>query len=899
MPVAFDAAPLLAPGLPAPSAPPLALGLALLPALEFAAPWALLVLVPALALVAAIRRPWWQAARRAGPGPRRREAWLLARRALWVSLLILALAGPTLVRPVRRQAVVLVVDGSASTAGVRDRAEAWIREALAALPRGDQAGVVVAADGARVEEPPGPAPVFGRLAARIPQGASDLAAGLQLAGAILPEGYAGRVVVLTDGRSNRGDPEAVARALAARGIPVDVVPLGPEAAADARLTAVSLPELAYAGEESTLTARIETDGPLAARLRIYRDGALVAERPLRLGPGEWTVTVPVDTGPPGLHRYEVSLDPEDPGGDSIPLNNRLGAVQRVEGPPRVLVLTPDPGAVQPLAAALAAGAAEVEVRTPDRAPADLAGWAAYHAVVLADLPARALTPAAQEQLEAYVRDLGRGLVMTGGPRSFGLGGWEGTPVERALPVYMDLRGRGRLPTVALAVVIDKSGSMGGGAGAADKMGLAKEAAVRSVGLLRPRDQVAVIAFDSVAQVVVPLREVGDGAGLREAIGSIYADGGTEIYPALRAAYLTLAGAEADLKHVILLTDGRSGSGGDYGALVRQMEEAGITLSTVAVGSDADTLLLEALAQAGGGRYYFTESPGAIPEIFTRETSLIARNLAVNLRFHPAAAAPSLLLRGLSPVQPLEGYVAVTPKERAEVALVSPEGDPVLAAWQYGAGRAVAWTSDLGGRWAGAWARSPAFATLWGNVLGWVLPGARSGNLQVRADVAADGSVTLTAETPGDWTVAPVRAAVVGPDGHRQEVDLQPAGPGAYRARLAGLAPGAYVATVTRELPGEASQRGEVAWVTPYPAEYRAMGVDRTALERLAAAGQGRVLTDPREAMAGPVAPVRARVPLAPFLLVLAALAWPLEIAGRRLVLTGEDWARAQSSPVRT
>ncbi|MCG0238897.1 MAG: VWA domain-containing protein [Firmicutes bacterium] len=424
------------------------------------------------------------------------------------------------------------------------------------------------------------------------------------------------------------------------------------------------------------------------------------------------------------------------------------------------------------------------------------------------------------------------------------------------------------------------------------MGLAKEAAVRSVGLLRPRDQVAVIAFDSVAQVVVPLREVRDGAGLREAIGRIYAGGGTEIYPALRAAYFTLAGAEADLRHVILLTDGRSGSSGDYGALTRQMQEAGITLSTVAVGADADTLLLEALAQAGGGRYYFTESPGAIPEIFTRETSLIARSLAVNLRFHPAAAAPSPLLRGLTHVPPLEGYVAATPKERAEVALVSPEGDPVLAAWQYGAGRAVAWTSDLGGRWAGAWARSPAFATLWGNVLGWVLPGARSGSLQVQAAVAADGSVTLTAETPGDWTVTPVRATVVGPDGQGQEVELPPAGPGAYRSRLTGLAPGAYVATITRELPGEASQRAEVAWVTPYPAEYRAMGVDRTALERLAAAGKGRVLTDPREAMAGPVAPVRARVPLAPFLLVLAGLTWPLEIAGRRLVLTGEDWGRA-------
>lgn len=861
---------------------------------DFAAPLYLLALIPALAAVVAIRRPWWQAARRAGRQAQRRERWILIRRGLWLSLLILALAQPTLLLPLRRQAVVLVVDGSISMSGVRDQAEEWVRRALAALPPGHRAGVVVAAGGARVEEPPGEQPVFSRLQARLPGDASDLAAGLDLAGAILPEGYAGRVVLLTDGRSNRGDPLAVARALAERGVPVDVVPMGPPAVADARLESVSLPEVAYAGEDSTLTVQIQTERPLSGLLRVYRDGELVAERPLDLTTGTWTVAVAVPVGPPGLHRYAVSLDLARAGDDPIPLNNQLGAVQRVEGPPRVLVLTRDPGAVQPLMAALEAGAAVVDVRTPAAAPVELAGWARYHGVVLADLPARALPPGAQEQLEVYVRDLGRGLIMTGGPSAFGLGDYAGTPVERALPVYMDLRGRGRLPRLALAVVIDKSGSMAGGAAGGDKMALAKEAAVRSVELLRPRDQVAIIAFDSFVQVVAPLREVGDGSGLQEAIGSIYADGGTEIYPALAEAYYTLLEAEADLRHIILLTDGRSGSSGDYGALTRELAAAGMTLSTVAVGSDADTLLLEALAGAGGGRYYFTNDAADVPEIFAKETALATRSLVVNGSFYPAAGSAGPLLQGVGPMPPLEGYVATTGKERAEMVLISPEGDPVLAAWQYGSGRSLAWTSDLGGRWAAAWAGQQGFATLWGNALAWIMPSSQAGDLQVRSELAADGSVILTAETPGRLEVLPTRAAVAGPEGKVQEVELAPAGPGVYRARLPAPAPGAYLAAVTQGAGNAAERRAEAAWVTPYPAEYRQMGVDQAMLQRLAAAGGGRVLTDPREAMAGPVEPVQARLPLAPVLLIVVALLWPLEIAGRRLSLTAEDRAHARA-----
>ncbi len=849
-------------------------------AVEFTQPWWLLALPLVTAFLVLARLPWWRAARRAGRPALRREGWRLALRLGWLSLLVLALAGAIVTRPLSRQAVLFVLDASASVAPARDQAEAAVRAAAERLGRGDLLGVVAAAAGARVEESPTAEPVFRRLAASLPDSATDLAAGMRLAGALLPEGYTGRVLLASDGRQTRGDAEAVARELRARGVVVDVLPLGAPAGHDLRLESVGLPETAYRGETATLTARLEADRATAATLRVYRDDQLLLERQIDLRSGRQDVALSVPVGEPGLHRYRVDVAATDPAADDTPANNALGAIQRVVGPPRVLVVASQREATGFLPGVLSAGGAEVDTVSPAALPADLAGWARYDAAILCDVPAEALPPGAMDLLERYVRDLGRGLVMTGGPDSFGPGGYAETPVERALPVYMDLRGRGRQPRVALMLIVDKSGSMSG-----VKMEMAKEAAARSLRLLRPGDRAAVLAFDSVPQWVAPLTSVAERDQLEQAVGSIYAGGGTEVYPALSAGFGALRDVDADVKHVILLTDGRSGSGGDYGELVREMRDARVSLSTVAVGEDADTALLEAMARAGRGRYHFTADPEDIPEVFTQETLMATRTLLVDSRFYPAAASASSILRGLEAVPPLDGYVAVTPKEQGEVVLVSPDGDPVLAAWQYGLGRAAAWTPDTGGRWSGAWAGTPASATLWGNLLSWLLPSRDAGELSVRVEPEGDGTLAVVAENRRGWEeVRPTHAVLLGPDGRRQELELSPAGPGRYRSSMGLPSPGAYVVRVSQSIDEGGELRGEAGWVAPYPAEYRESGVDRALLSRVAASGGGRVLDSPEQAMEPPNRTAVARWPAWPLLLALAALFWPVEIASRRLLL---------------
>jgi Ca-activated chloride channel homolog len=847
---------------------------------EFSHPWFLLALPLLAAFLVAARWPWWNAARRAGRKALRQEGRRVGLRLVWVALMVLALSGITVTRSLDRQAAIFVLDGSASVAAVRDRAETAARSAAEQLRTGDLLGVVIAAAGARVEEAPAAKPVFTRLSAALPDGATDLVSGIRLAGALLPDGFAGRVVLVSDGRQTRGDAVAAARDLAARGVEVDVLPLGAAASPDLRLEAVDLPETAYRGEVSTLTARITADTATAGTIRVYRDDQLVLERPVDLRAGRQEVALPVAVGDPGLHRYRLDVSAVDPAADSIAANDALGAIQRVEGPPKILVIASGPDATGWLPGALSAGGAEVTVAAPSGVPSDLAGWARYDGTIVADVPAEALPRGAMDLMERYVRDLGRGLVMTGGPDSFGPGGYAETPVERTLPVYMDLRGRGRQPKVALALVIDKSGSMAG-----TKVEMAKEAAARSIRLLRDGDQAAVLAFDSMPQWVAPLTPVAERDRLEKGIGSIYADGGTEVYPALLAGFETLRGVDADVKHIILLTDGRSGSTGDYGELTQQMRDAHVTLSTVAVGDDADTSLLEAMARAGRGRYHFTAEPADIPEIFTKETVMATRTVLVDERFYPSAASSGPLLRGLTSVPPLDGYVATSAREQAEVVLVSPEGDPVLAAWQYGLGRAVAWTPDVAGRWSGAWGDSPATTLLWGNLLSWLLPARESGDLSVRVEPEGESGFAVVAENRGGWeAVRKTGATLLGPDGGRQELSLAPAGPGLYRSQLPVPAPGAYVVQVAQDAGGGAELRGESGWVAPYPAEFRESGVDQPLLAQVAAAGSGRVLEDPVDAVAATPKSAVARWPAWPLLLALAALFWPLEIASRRLAV---------------
>jgi uncharacterized protein YegL len=840
--------------------------------LHFDRPWLLLLIVPA-----ALWMYWaWKSTLRLS-GRRKIAAFTLR---AFMLLLILAVASgfaPTF--RVDYRAVVFVADRSASVADDA-RIAGWIGEAIGGKDDGDRAGIVSFGRTAAVERPlttDGGAPA---LRAGIDSAYSNLTDGLRLAASMLPEG--GRIVLLTDGRSNVGDAIRQSRLLKSQGIAVDVVPLASKSLEDAAVESLDVPAAVKLGERFTIELEVASTSESEAELRLIENEREIARETVRLSPGVNRFLLQNIAGAAGFNRYRAEIYMP---GDERAQNDAAYGFSRVEGPPRVLVVEGEPGSSANIASALEASLIPYDLTSPEQLFAELADYARYDAIMLNNVPATRLSGTVMERIASAVGDLGVGLVAVGGADSYGLGGYYETPLERALPVYMDLKGRRQMPSLGLILVIDRSGSMDGG-----KLELAKEAALRAIGLLRDSDTVGVVAFDDAPWWVVEPTKLTDRDAVMDAVQGIQPAGGTDIYPAVSAALDRMLELDAQRRHIILLTDGMSAGGGNYGALTAAMNDAGITMSTVAVGYDADTALLKRLADAAKGRYYFTADQSTIPAIFSRETAMMARTYIVENRFAPAIGQAGGWLPLFSAGVPaVDAYVATTPKETAETVLLSPEGDPLLARWSYGAGRSVAWTSDLAGKWSADWTTWPQFPDVLAAWVKWTFPQFSAEPYQVLTKMEG-GTAELTITSQGDTGTGNLTAKVAGEDGGAETLRPVPVAPGEYAVRLDNPRPGAYFMQIggDGEADGSSSGGSLAGFVIPYSPEFRiAEGEEgRELLGEIARITGGRILPLDRPGevfRAERIAAVGKR-DLTRGLLIAALLLWLADIAVRRLSL---------------
>jgi hypothetical protein len=496
-----------------------------------------------------------------------------------------------------------------------------------------------------------------------------------------------------------------------------------------------------------------------------------------------------------------------------------------------------------------------------------------------------------------VHDLGGGLVVVGGPTSYGVGGYYRTPLEETLPVDMQIKDEKRRPSLGIVFIIDHSGSMSSTSGGVEKLELAKEAAARSIELLFPTDRIGVIAFDDAASWVVPMTELSDPAQVASAIGSIREGGGTDILAGLQAMAEVLPKDPAKVKHVILLTDGGADPTGIPELIQKLNAENGITLSTVGVGNDAAPFL-EDLAAIGQGRYHFTNDAASIPSIFTEETSLATRAYLVEEPFFPTLVNSSPILTGITETPRLLGYVASSPKDLAQVILQSDKKDPVLATWQYGLGRSVAFTSDATGRWARDWVGWDGFPTFWVQAVRYTI--GSSANSALQMSVTSQGEqarLTLDARTPNGEFINgyEVQANVVAPNGEAQSVTLKQIAPGRYEAFVNPTEQGVYLIRFSGQ-PGEGQSNDAFAettgWVLSYSPEYKSLNSDPDFLVRLIATSGGKFGTStPADIFEHDLKTRRAARPAWTWLVLLAALLLPFDIASRRLIITRQDMIR--------
>lgn len=873
--------------------------------LAFGAPTFLWLAVPGVALVLF---GWLSASRVLPPG--RRIASLVIRLTL-VGCLVGALAGARLALPANRLSVVFLVDGSASMLdATRDELLAFARQAVRQMPEGDTAGVVVFGANALVDRLPSELNEL-RSPDSVPvASASDIGSAVRLATAIFPAGTQRRLVLLSDGNDTGGQAAAAILGARSSGIRLDVALPSGETFGEALVDGLDAPAGARVGETVELTARVQATLSTKATLRLLADGATVATRQLELEPGTQSVSFSVKTDTPGFHVFRAVLEPAD---DHFAQNNAADAYVLVTGEPQILLATDDPSRAADLADALSTARQHVTVVPATGVPDSLATLAGYDAVVLDNVPAAALGEAAMASLQVYVRDLGRGLVMLGGKQSFGAGGYLNSPLEETLPVYMTVRDKERSPDVAMVAVVDKSGSMAdchctgdnrdtatSGTRGFEKVNIAKEAILRAADALSASDQLGVVAFDSGAHWAVRTAPVDIGT-LQAGLG-FAADGTTNIYAGLKAAYDDLVNNPAKLRHIILITDGWSQSGA-YDQLLDDMKRAGITLSTIGTGGGS-AHTLQTLAEESGGRYYDAADATKIPDIFLKETIRTQGERIVEERFQPVPSQPSEILRGLDPgrLPSLLGYDATTAKGTATVALLTQRDDPLLAQWQYGLGRAVAWTSDARQEWAAPWIGTDAYGTALSQMVAWTLPPQDAQGIDVRFSPGRDGELNVEVDStsddgaPRNFFHTVVR--LVAPDLTPTQTVLQQVGPGRYAGSARADAPGAYLVRVAQTREGDSASR-TLGLVSPTAAEYRRLGVDADTLRSYAADGNGRALDPTASSSAADVwthdiAADAFPTPVWPWLLLLAILLVPLDVGVRRVALSRSDVGRARA-----
>ncbi|MBC7170211.1 VWA domain-containing protein [Candidatus Bipolaricaulota bacterium] len=805
------------------------------------APWALAGLLPALAVAALSLR------RRA-----------LVGRAITLALLTLALAGPEVALRRTGETVIFLVDRSAS---VGEEAASTLSDlAASVLARGGEVGAIEFADGAEVRRWPSVGEIPSGGAVR-PVG-TDVGAAVDLALALAPDGPT-QIVLLSDGRATSGDALAAASRARSRGIPVHVRPV-------ARSDLVRVAEFRGPAEAPvgviTLDVAIEASDPTAAEVRLYRGDEEIRTVAIDLLPG--TTRLSFTDRPPavGFNAYRVEASAA---GDGIAENNALSWGVVVGETAAVLVVGPAPSAVDDL---LAAAQVPFHRRT-SLAPEDLAG---VGLVILDDHPLGLLGPRTLTALRSYVAG-GGGLLVVQGRRA--VAGYLG-PVEEILPVTYTVPERIQEATAAVVFVLDRSASMSGMAEGVVKIDLLKEAAAAAVEVMPWEDVVGAIAFDRWPHWLVrpgPVSEVREA--LFAALRGLTASGGTDVFPALAAAVEALLPLDVRVRHAIVISDGKTVVDEEILAGLRSaVPEAGIGITTIAIGADADMEVLRELSALGGGRSYVLASMGDLRAVLVQETERVARPRFIEAATPvlPGPGAAAFPLSGALP--PLAGYTLTFPKPTADVAFLSPAGDPLLARWQLGLGQVAVVNADLSGVWTRHWLASAQLGELWGTLLG-LLWGERQA---VRVDWEVCGATLrlgVEASEGGRWVNGlALSGELVGPGG-LWPLSFDQVAPGRYEASLPTPGSGVYVLTVA-----DPSGRygGTFPVALPYPAELVAFGPDHEALHQIARLSEGEVVRD--EILPPPPGAGRDWLPIGRAFLWAAACCFLLDLGLRKLLV---------------
>jgi Mg-chelatase subunit ChlD len=815
---------------------------------------------------------------------------------LWRSSLIaglaLALSRPSIVSEDSKVATVVLVDVSQS---ITDKqlaaAQGYVDAAWKARKDKDQLSVISFAERPRTLAPSaGAAP---KLARHESEGrGTDIQAALQLAYGLYPPGFLPRAVVISDGNQTTGDMLTEAYKAQEFGVKVSWQMFEADATKEIRVVSIRLPEDIKVGAPYDVIGEIWSTHDEEVVVSLRQDdfpNGLEPTKTVQLHEGVNRVTFKSEAKQAGFTTYQMAI--RQPKEDSERQNNETVMTAPVKGRPRILYIEGEyerqPQAASYLARALTKENMDVEVRGARGVPAAAKELERYDLVILSDVAQMYLGLSQMQAIEGYVRDFGGGFIMAGGEDSFGSGGYQNTRIEKILPVRFDGEKEKSQPTLAIALVIDRSGSMSG-----QKIEMAKESARATAEVLEPNDLISVIAFDNQPYTVVRLQKASNRLRISTDIARLQPGGGTNILPALQEAFNVLGPANAKVKHVILLSDGQASYDG-IAEVCQEMRANRITVSAVGIG-DADRNLLQLVAENGEGRFYMTEDASELPKIFLKETKEVQKSQLVEDVIKAVVVKRVEAIEGtaIEGAPFLHGYVTTKPKPMSEVILVSDErGEPLLARWRVGLGQVVAWTSDVKNRWAAEWLAWPGYQKFWAQLVRTTMRHKQLEGYDLHAEVVAgEARVTVDAINRDDRFINDLETVlqVIDPRDSKvkREVSMQQTAAGRYEARFPVDRYGSYVLKAVHRRDGNVVAESDGAVALPYPAEFLRSTPNPEPLRQAAVITGGKDRPAATAVFDKDGERITYTKDLWPYLLMITAMLFVIDVYLRRVRLFG-------------
>ena len=699
--------------------------------------------------------------------------------------------------------------------------------------------------------------------------------------------------LFSDGWETQGNVERLLPAVAAAGIKIyPILPAGRPAIANVAVSKLIAPTQGNSGENLNLKVVVEnqSDRPVEGTLTLARNGQTFKSDNVKVNPGSQFFSYQTTPADGGLTAFQASFTARDPKVDIYPADNRALAWVSVRAKAKILLVNGRSGAGRHLEEILRRHGLEVIVRTPENAPPPTG----YKVVIFNNAEREKFAGGYLSAIERHTA-AGNGFIMLGADASFAPASYRQTAIERILPVEPKEPPKREEKNRAVVLVVDKSGSMRDD----NRIIYAKEAAKAVARQLRDIDLLGVVGFDDSPFVVVYLESMARLRGVVDTqIDRLKPGGQTYFLPALLEARRQLERANASRKHIILLSDGVTrGSQGELVDLVSAMKnDSKITVSAVAISSEADVRIMKRLSQYGGGLFHHTVDPSSLPQIVLEQLQDKPKDEPQNDGpWTPVADRGSELLAGLSvrTYPSVLGLMETDLKKGARMDLMIQRQErrlPLLASWRYGQGKAIALTMDLEGRWSRNWIPWSGLQGFWNRIFEWLVPVEENLVLshEARVSFSENRSVLDLSIFEEVGANSHYRFSMTGKSSKSEGV-LTKLAPGHYQAVLPASEPGDYRIDLTEDRGGRRVVYPPVGYNLSYSvnSELPRPEFNARLLARLAEATGGEVnprLNETQER----TSVSKTYSPLKQPLIIMAFCLFLLEVALRKLAFAEPD-----------